>query len=168
MATRAQIRGLNGVDSLRKKLRNMEKVAESGIKPAITEILQSITMDAKQLAPKDEGELAASIEYKLSSDGLAGVSGPAAKSAAVATAVKGSPFATRSTKVATDLSKKKLFNFFKGYWAEFGTKGNPARNIPPQPARPFMRPAFDLNSSWGIKKIADAVNAQLKKMSGEK
>ncbi len=162
-----QRRGLQGLDKLRRKLRNMEKVTESGIKPAITAAAQAVMIDAQLRVAVDEGDLQRSITYKVSPDGMAAVIGPAAKSAAVARAVRGNEFATRSAVTLGAISKKDLFQFFKGYWIEYGTKGAPDRNIPPQPARPFMSPAFDVNKAWAIKKVKTEVDAQLKRMTGE-
>lgn len=164
MASKSQRRGLQGLDPLRRKLRNMEKVMESGIKPAILAAAQAIMIDAQFRVPVDEGDLQRSITYKISPDGMAAVVGPAAKSAAVAREVRGSAFATRSTVTLGAVSKKDLFQFFKGYWIEFGTKGAPDRNIPAQPARPFMTPAFDVNKEWALAKIKTEVNAQLKRI----
>jgi HK97 gp10 family phage protein len=155
--------GIQGTDKLRRKLKAMEKIVQSGIRPAITETLQNVTSDAKTLAPVKEGDLQESINYKVSSDGMAGVAGPSAKSAIVKAHTDGSAFSNKkSGKIISQLSKKRLFQFFKGYWIEFGTKGNPSRNIPPMPARPFMQPAWDMNKKAGIKKVKDAVNKQLK------
>lgn len=165
-STRAQRRGLNGVSSLRKKLRNMEPIVQSGIREAIVEAAVHIEADAQSFVPKDTGDLAASIEFKVSADGLAAVIGPAAKSAAVAKAVRGSAFATRVLgKPISATTADKLFQYFKGVWVEFGTKGNADKGIPPQPARPFMRPAFDMNAKWAIVRIKDLVDAQLKRMA---
>jgi HK97 gp10 family phage protein len=162
----SQRRGLAGVDKLRIKLRRMEKVVESGIKPAIRDAAVAIQLDAIQRVSVDNGDLQRSIDFKISSDGLAAVVGPAAKSAAVAREVRGSAFATRSTITLGAISKKALFQFFKGYWLEFGTKGTPDRNIPPQQARPFMQPAYDVNKDWAIARVKTEVDKQLKTMAG--
>lgn len=167
MATMAQRRGLNGVSSLRKKLRNMEPIVQSGLREAITEVAIYIEADAKSLVPKDTGDLAASIEHKVSPDGLAASIGPAARSASVAKAVRGSAFATRSLqKPIGAATAEKLFQYFKGVWIEFGTKGNAEKGIPPQPARPFMRPAFDMNEKWAVARIKELIDAQLKRVQG--
>lgn len=164
MSTTAQRRGLNGVSSLRRKLRNMEKFVTSGIPAAIAEVSQAIVADAQQLAPKKTGDLAASIEYKMSQDGLSAIIGPSASATIITSTVKGGAFATRALDKATDTSKEKLFQFFKGYWHEFGTKGSKKHNIPPVPAHPFMRPAADMNMSWGAELVGEAVNTQLKEV----
>jgi HK97 gp10 family phage protein len=163
----SQRRGLQGLSSLRKKLRNMEKIVESGIKPAIRDAAIAIQLDAIQRVSVDNGDLQRSIDFKISPDGLAAVIGPSAKSAAVAREVRGSAFATRSTVSLGGISKKALFQFFKGYWLEFGTKGAPDRNIPPQQARPFMQPAYDVNKAWAIARVKTEVDKQLKTMAGD-
>ena len=58
MATLSQRRGLQNVNSLRRKLRNMHKVTENSIKPVIEEVAEAIRLDAIDRVPKDTGELA--------------------------------------------------------------------------------------------------------------
>lgn len=164
MANYSQRRGLQNVSSLRRKLRRIAQDAENTIKPVVEEIAEAIKQDAIARAPQDSGDLVRSIDKKLSADGLTAVIGPAIRTAAVARTVRGSAFANRKLDVKLGAkSKKALFQFFKGYWIEFGTKGAPERNIPPQPARPFMGPAFDVNRDWGMEKIKDEINATLKR-----
>ena len=167
MATLSQRRGLQNVNSLRRKLRNMHKVTENSIKPVIEEVAEAIRLDAIDRVPKDTGELARSIEKKVSSDGLTAVIGPGAKIAAIIKRQSGSAFATRKAGgiKLSKASKHLLFQFFKGYWIEFGTKGNAERNIPPQPARPFMGPSFDINRQWGVNRVKDAVNNTLRRVA---
>ena len=154
--------GLQGVDKLRLKLRKMEKFVQSGIKPAILQTALEIEASAKQFVPVDKGDLQKSINHKVSGDGMAAVVGPYAKAAIVASLVKGGIFNNKSGGEMSALDKKKKFQFFKGYWTEFGTKGTPDRNIPPQPARPFMQPAFDANKTAGLERVKSAVDKQLK------
>jgi HK97 gp10 family phage protein len=164
-STRAQRTGLKGVSALRRKLRNMEPIVGSGIRQAITDAAIYIEADAQSFVPKDTGDLAASIEHKISADGFSAVIGPAARSAAVAKAIRGSAFATRVLgKPIGATTADRLFQYFKGVWIEFGTKGNAEKGIPPHPAQPFMRPAFDMNRKWAVTRIKDLVDAQLKRM----
>lgn len=37
---------------------------------------------------------------------------------------------------------------WRAKFIELGTKGSAARNIPPMGARPFLRPAFEVNRQW--------------------
>lgn len=164
-STAAQRRGLQGTSKLRRKLRAMEKHVQSGIGDAVEDALKAVQADAIRFVAKDTGETASLIEYKQSSDRLTGVVGPGAKSAAVKKAAAGSAWATRSSKLSK-VSKRKLMAFFKGYWLEFGTKGAPDRNIPPQPARPFMQPAWDGNRAWAIDRVKKEVSKQLKRVAG--
>lgn len=159
----ARYERIQGADKLRRKLRAMEKHVQSGIRPAVTEVATAIKYDAILRAPEDSGDLKAEIGFKVSQDGMSAVIGIGAESVALVKAVGGSAFNT-SVKMSS-ITKHKLWQFFKGYWAEFGTKGSPERNIPPQPARPFMQPAYDVNESWGKARVRDAVNAQLKRVS---
>lgn len=62
-------------------------------------------------------------------------------------------------------NKALMFEYFKGYWIEFGTKGAPKKNIPPQPARPFMQPAYDLNESWILGRVKAGINKALDRAS---
>lgn len=155
-------KGIQGVDKLRLKLRRMEKVVQSGIKPAILQTALEIEASAKQFVPKDTGDLMRSIKSKVSGDGLAAVVGPFANSAIVKSLTSGSIFNNKSGGAMSALDKKKKFQFFKGYWIEFGTKGAPDRNIPAQPARPFMQTAFDVNKTAGAARVKAAVDKQLK------
>lgn len=161
-------RGYSNVTPLRRKLKKLNRHVENGIKPELKASLEIVAATARANVPRDTGDLAASIDVALSSDGLAGVAGPAAKNAKVKKALRTgatSVFATRASggKVISEGTKKKIFNFFKGYWMEFGTKGYPERNIPAQPARPFMQPAWDVNAGRIKVRIKKAVDEQLKR-----
>jgi hypothetical protein len=161
-------RGYSNVTPLRRKLRKLNKHLDNGIKPALIESLTMVAETARGNVPKDTGDLAASIAIAVSGDGLSGVAGPAAKNAKVKKALSTgatSAFATRGGGTLSEGNKKKLFQFFKGYWIEFGTKGNAARNIPPMPARPFMQPAWDSNQGAIKSKMTAAINEQLRKAS---
>lgn len=156
---------LRNAGRLRQKFKRIMVEVENSVGESMIGVAQSIAADAARMAPRDHGDLADSIEYKLSSDKLSAVIGPAAKAAIVERTVKGSAFATRKLGKPTAASKQKLLQFFKGYWLEFGTKGDPARNIPPLHPRPFMQPAYDLNKKWATEKLRNAVNDLLKKAS---
>lgn len=163
-------RGYSNVTPLRRKLKRLNKHIENGVKPELEASLKIVAQTAVFNVPKDEGDLMRAIDYSLSSDGLAGVAGPAAKNAKVKRTLRTggtSAFATRAAggSVLSDAAKDKLFQFFKGYWIEFGTKGAPDRNIPPQPARPFMQPAWDVNASMIKARIKKAIDNQLKRAS---
>lgn len=162
-------RGLQGAVALRKKLKRIDELAERRIGHAIEEAAQAITADAIARAPKDTERLAAEIEYSLSPDKLSATVGPAAKSVRYIKSQGFSIFANRATKrEMRETTKDRLFQVFKGYWQEFGTKGAPKRNIPPQPPRPFMEPAWDVNASWAKNNVKNAVNGALKTVAKSK
>lgn len=166
-STAAQRRGLNGVTSLRRKLRRMPEAVEQYLRPEVDATAAAMAATARTLVSKDTGELAASIEYKLSPDGMTALIGPAAKSAAVIKASTAKSIDKQTPKKPISAgSREKLFQFFKGVWLEFGTKGNPDKGIPPQPARPYMRPAFDVNKIPGLNRITRGLNAVLRKVGG--
>jgi len=77
--------------------------------------------------------------------------------------VSKSPFNT--TLYKTNKDKEAAFNFFKGYWFEFGTKGDPKRNIPRQRAMPFMNPAYDSNKEWILRRVKSGLAFTLKEAS---
>lgn len=161
--------GIRGVGKLRRTLRRIDPAATEALRTAIREGSEAVVADALAKVPRDEGDLARSIGYQLGRDGLTSVIGPAAKQVAMvggrtrATA----PFATGGRRVQRLSTKNKeaLLQFFKGYWLEFGTKGSPARNIPPLRPRPFMRPAWDLNRAWMIERVQQGIAKALEKAS---
>lgn len=178
---------------LSRKLARIAKATENEVAPAIRDAAMAIHADAVQRVPKDTGELARSIEFKTGNGGLTAIIGPSAKSAAVVKTQRGgSAFATRKlgAKPLSELTKYKLWLFFIGYWTEFGTKGYEVKaggkkgktgkkvlsdgttffgkkvNIPAKPAQPFMRPAWDVNKTWAVDRVAKAVNDMIGKASG--
>lgn len=161
--------GLQGVTSLRRTLRRIEPEMTEEARTAMHNGAEAIKLDAIARVPRAEGDLARSIDYKLGRDGLTAIIGPAAKQVAMvggrtsATA----PFATSSSRQRklSIKNKEALFQFFKGYWIEYGTKGNSARNIPAQRARPFMAPAFDLNREWLLEKVRQGIAKALERAS---
>lgn len=161
--------GLQGVSNLRRTLRRIEPEMTEEARGAMQDGAEAITLDAVARVPRDEGDLARSIGYKLGRDGLTAIIGPAAKQVAMVggRTSAGAPFATRSRRQRklSIKNKEALFQFFKGYWLEYGTKGSPAHNIPPLPAHPFMGPAFDLNKEWLLDKVRQGINRALERAS---
>lgn len=161
--------GIRGINHLRRTLRQIEPEISDGVRAAILNTAEAIKQDAIAGAPIREGDLVRSIDYKVGRDGFTAVIGPGAKAAEIARSRGGSPFATQDRKGEiirmSAANKKLLFQFFKGYWHEYGTKGSPKHNIPPLPARPFMQPAYLLNESYGKAQIRAAVKAALEKAS---
>lgn len=52
---------------------------------------------------------------------------------------------------------------WRALFVEKGTKGSPKHNIPPQAARPFLRPAFEANRQQILQRHQAAVAAVLRK-----
>jgi HK97 gp10 family phage protein len=50
---------------------------------------------------------------------------------------------------------------WRAKFTELGTKGSASRNIPPQPPRPFLRPAFESNRQEIIQRHRRAIAAVL-------
>lgn len=154
--------GFQGVTKLRKTLRRLEPEATKEIKAKIARGAQDIKDDAVRGARNLDkpgvgtGEMIRSITYTFGRDGMTALIGPGADRLKVSK----SPFNTTLYKTKRD--KEAAFNFFKAYWFEFGTKGYPKRNIPPQPARPFMNPAWDMNKDDLIRDIRAEVAKALK------
>lgn len=150
MARRSRV---EGVTALRRKLRRVDPSITTELRNAVRDGANMIARTAATLAPMDTGELRLSIETNVSRDGMTAIVGPGARAAEILRVRTGSQFGrvvakgkNRGRKVnLSRMNKRLLMSFYKGYWAEFGTKGNPKRNIPPQPARPFMGPAYDIN-----------------------
>lgn len=149
--------GFQGVTKLRKTLRRLEPEAVAGVKAEIARGAQSIKDDAVRGARTLDkpgvgtGDMIRSITYSLGRDGMTALIGPGADRLKVTK----SPFNTTLYKTKKD--KESAFNFFKAYWFEFGTKGYPKRNIPPQVPKPFMNPAWDMNKDNLIKDIRKQV-----------
>lgn len=125
MSTARQRRGYAGVNKLRRTLRRLEPEATAGIRKVLERGAQGIEADMMIGIPKDTGETAAHISYKLSRDGLTARIG--------------------------FIGKKDFEGGYVAQFLEYGTKGYPERNIPAQPARPFMGPAFDANRDWIVR-----------------
>jgi hypothetical protein len=157
--------GLSGVSKLRRTLRRLDPVLTKEIRREIEITAGAIQADAIAGAPIDEGDLVRSIDYKIGRDGLTAVIGPGAAAAEIARRKTGSAFGTRNAKLK--LSKRNteaLYQFFKGYWIEYGTKG--VGGVGAQPARPFMGPAYQANERAAVAGLRRAIGQALKKASG--
>jgi len=161
--------GISGTTRLRRTLRRIDPEVTRQVRDVVDEGLQAVVADAIQLVPRDSGDLARSIDYKTARDGLTGVAGPGAQAAEIKRRRSGSAFGVTDRKnrpVRLSKRNKNLFwQFLKGYWIEFGTKGAPEKNIPAQPARPFMRPAWDMNRTWIMGRARKAVARALERAS---
>lgn len=207
MASGRQIRGLQGLTQLRRKLKRMPDAVNDGVREAVRDILKAVQLDAIARVPVDTGRLREAISVQISSDGFAGSVGPGAALRPVV-----SRFANklRKTGVSSSLAAGLFTNatlekvqsyddLFYAPFVEFGTKGytpniwvthksgknegkktfvykrsktrggRPAghfygtKTVAPQPARPFMGPAWDVNKAWALKRSHDAVTQALQK-----
>lgn len=171
MARRSKVQG---VTKLRRKLRRIDPEATRELRAALANAAARIEATATQLVPVDTGDLAGSIEHLISRDGLSAVIGPGARAAEINRQKTGSEFGRtiRSGKrkgkkfTLRTANKRLLMMFYRGYWNEFGTKGNPQTGMAPQPARPFMRPAFDINKNRAKAEIEDRINQVLRRVGG--
>lgn len=129
------------------------------LKKSVRDAGEAIKQDQIAGAPVDSGDLVREIDVKYGRDGLTLVVGPGARHVSISK----NPFDTGVR--MSNPKKHALMQFFKAYWYEFGTKGYPARNIPAQPARPFLIPAYDRNKAWAINNIQRGVRLALRRAS---
>ena len=141
MSTARQRRGFAGVTKLRKTLRRLEPESSAGIKKALTDGARDIHFDMYTNVPKDTGETAYHLSYKIARDGLTARIGL--------------------------IGKKDVAAGYAAQFIEYGTKGYPKRNIPKQRARPFMRPAFDRNKNKILQNINREIEKALYKLTSE-
>lgn len=133
---------VTGGSKLRRKLQRMEKQDSEvtrGLKKAIERSAAVVYADTLANVPVDEGDLAASLHKAKRSSGFAWWVGW--------------------------WKKGNLKNYRRAGWrakfTEFGTKGS--GNIPPQPARPSLGPAYRRSEKWIVGHIKAAVNRALRK-----
>jgi HK97 gp10 family phage protein len=143
---------------LSRLLRRAPGEIQEPVKEAIAEGLQAVALDMYSNAPVDEGDLRASISAKASRSGLSGVVGPGAKAAQIVERQVGSAFATRALTLKLSTGNRKLlFQYFKAYWIEFGTRL--------KAARPFVVPALEKNKAEIIRSIDKAVDKALERIA---
>lgn len=155
----SQRSGFRGVNRLRRTLRRIDPGLMPELKQAVRDGGEAIKQDQIAGAPVDEGDMVREIDAKYGRDGLTVVVGPGAKHVPIGK----NPFDT--TRRMSAPGKHALVQFFKAYWYEFGTKGNADRNIPPQPARPFLVPAYDMNREWILRNTRKGIRQALKRAS---
>jgi len=164
---------IKGVNRLRRTLRRAPDEISDGVVEVVRNGAEAVRLDAVTRVPVDEGDLRRSIDVKYGRDGLTAVVGPGASAAELAArknkragGVRSAFGAARRADVRLSKAKsEELFQYFKGVWIEFGTKGVPSRNIPPQPARPFMRPAMDVNRRYFTEESRRAIRRALDQLS---
>lgn len=153
----------SGIRKLRRTLRRIDPEVTADLKVTFRNAAETISNDAAAGAYAqglyDSGDMIASITYKMGRDGLTAVIGPGADRIKISK----NPFDT--TLYVKDRDKHAAMQFFKAYWAEFGTKGVPSKGIPPQSATPFLNPAFDANKGWIARQTKDGISASLRAAS---
>lgn len=167
--------GIRGVNHLRRTLKRLDPEIRRELADAVESGAKAIELAAQAFVPVDEGDLRRSIGHKMSGDKLTAIIGPAAKQLARVggrTSAGAAFSATRQKMLigkresTTIRNKKALFQFFKGYWLEYGTKGYPKHNIPPLRPRPFMRPAFSKNERLIVRNVEQGVKKALERAGG--
>ena len=153
-----------GRNSLKRKLRRVAPAVTEEIAEELRIGAERVALDARGLAPRDQGDLAAAIERKESNRGLSQAVGPGVRGYEADR--RGRRRVLRGlTGTISAASRDLLFQFSKGLWHEFGTKGDPERNVPPLPATPFMGPAFRLNVGRIRQRVRRAIRTTLDRVS---
>lgn len=122
-----------GSQSLRRKLKRMPDEVKGGVQEAIKDSMEVVYADALSRVPVDEGDLAAALHRKLSSDKLGARIGYWRKGNA----------------------RRWKRGGWRAHFIEFGTRF--------KSAQPFLNPAFRKNKAWIINRIDKAVGVALRK-----
>jgi len=130
-------RSITGDIRLRRVLRRISQTADNQIRPAMQKAADLVLETQQELIPVDTGEGKAALEAFVSKSGLDAQIG-----------IRG---------------KKKGRRFFYLRFVENGTKGN--EDQPALPARPFIRPSYDLNRDAIKKLLKEAIDETLSKAS---
>lgn len=166
MATRRRFSSVRGIGKLRRTLSRIEKELSAPVAKVIEEGAEAIQRDAQMmlLPHRRTGALEISVDVKSGRGGFTAVIGPGARAAEIARTRVGSAFAVRSSNInLSNRNKHLLFQFFKGYWMEFGTLGPYGSDVGRQPARPFMVPAFHMNEAWIVGRLKPALATALER-----
>ena len=163
MTTRRRKRepGWQNTRRLRKLFRRLPEESQKKVSARMSAYGDRLTVDAKMNARAmdiiDSGDMINSIAYKVRDKGSTLVVGPGAEG----TAWQKSPWDNVSRRaMRMSIKQKRLkMQFFKAYWAEFGTKYRPE-------GRPFMGITWDSNESWIIRDIRGLMDKVIKKASG--
>lgn len=131
--------GLRGATRLRRVLRRIDPEATTELRTAIDEGAEAVLYDMIALTPRRTGDLARLLSYRVSRDGMQARVG-----------------------LITKAAQRDGFYF---RFLDVGTKGYPARNIPPQPALHIRSQAMDLNRAWIIKRVEDGTSLALRRAS---
>ncbi len=184
---------VSGGNATRIKLSKMSREAGKPIKETLEKVAQQMETTAKERVPDVTGSLRDSIEYHISSDGVTAMIGPSLKKGMVRSSQKNS--APRLLPKNVDFSKIRkstrdaYWQAVKGYWTEFGTKGGVVKLrkdsgkktlsdgdaffgdsvvIPPQPAQPFMNPAFEAHKGEAVQELNIALKRMMQQIANER
>lgn len=153
---------------LRRILGEANRVAEGELRDATEDIAQRILGTQVSLVPVDQGNLRASLTYRVSKTGI---------QARIGLITRGRD-QRRGGKGARLLATGEPFSdLFYAKMIEYGTKGFTGRvrarggrkaynvSIPPMAPRPFIQPSFDMHRDQYIRSARDAVDRAIKKVS---
>lgn len=150
--------GYRGLSKLRKTFKRMEPEVQKLITKELEWAGKEVKKDAIGLALlkriRDSGDMIEAIDDRMGRDKSSVVVGPGAGQVVW----QKRPFDNTSIMAAkmSIRQKHEKWQFFKGYWAEFGTKG-PV----PQKPRSFMNDAWDANEDKIRARMTQAVNRAL-------
>jgi len=131
-STARQRSGLRGVSELRRALKGLPVSMRKEIGVVVADTAIKVQTDMYQFAPKETGITASHIGSEMSGD-----------------------------KLVARVGMVDLPAGFVAKFIEYGTKGDPERNVPPQPARPFIMPALDANETQIMGMMREAVRKAL-------
>ena len=134
--------GLRGQKQVREFLKSRPDAITRKVAGEIETGAEDILLDMRGLVPKDTGDLAAALDFKVARSGLKARIGL--------------------------LTKTALADHFYWLFLEKGTKGYPPHNIPPLAATPFVDPAFQLNAPIIADRIRRATGGALGSQGGLK
>lgn len=158
--------GFSGITKLRKTLRRVDPELSEGLKKIVRDGASDIARDMADLAPRDDGDLRASISYKVGSDGFTAIIGPGADRASVRSkgfkASKAKYTKAGNMTKATLKDKHARYQLYKALWLEFGTKAG-KKGSAAQPARPFIAPAMDINRMRISARATSEINRIIKR-----
>ena len=126
---------VTGNRRLARVLRRIEPEAREQMKGAMTEAAEAIHADMLVLTPHDTGHLRSLLDWRVSRNGM-------------------------SARVGLVTKKAQQSGFYFRFLDQ-GTKGAPAKNIPPQPARHIRSRAFDLNKQWALERVNEGIDKAL-------
>lgn len=153
--SRRQRSGVLGLSKLRRKLRRIHQTMPNEIKPVMEKHANAMLADMQANAPRDTNRAANALQARVRPDGL-------------------------SARVGL-LTPARQRKFWYLRFAEKGTKGGPVKvrrqsvlsngtevfgtevMIPPQPATPFITPAFDRQREAMLRDVQAAIRSTIDK-----